>query len=135
MSSSSVSPEAVVRSYLALLGDWEAMDPEVVVRRLSEDAEFVDGPRGTHRGRDAIKAELEAQKAIGFSDLVMDVKLLLADTGTVMMEREDSFTLSGKRFSFGVMAVAEVNSTGEITHWREYYDLKSITDQMEAAGL
>jgi hypothetical protein len=32
------------------------------------------------------------------------------------------------------MAVFELDATGRIKQWREAYDLKSITDQIEAAG-
>jgi len=61
--------------------------------------------------------------------------MLATEGRAVMMEREDSFTIGGKRFSYGSMAVFEVGLDGQINQWREYYDLKSITDQIEAAGL
>jgi limonene-1,2-epoxide hydrolase len=51
----------------------------------------------------------------------------------VMVERLDEFTVGGKPFSMDIMAALQVED-GRIKRWRESYDLKSITDQIEAAG-
>jgi limonene-1,2-epoxide hydrolase len=50
------------------------------------------------------------------------------------MERVDRFNLSGKPFSMEMMAAFEIDQDGRITRYRECFDLKSITDQIEAAG-
>jgi limonene-1,2-epoxide hydrolase len=36
---------------------------------FADDAVYVAGPRGTHRGVDAIRAELESQLAMGFGGI------------------------------------------------------------------
>ena len=39
-----------------------------------------------------------------------------------------------KTISCTVMAAFEIDANGRICQWRENYDLKSVTDQIEAAG-
>jgi limonene-1,2-epoxide hydrolase len=102
---------------------------------FDDDAVWIDGPRGVHRGADAIKSELETQLAMGFANAMLDVKSLVTDGRTVMMERLDTFSISGKPFSIEVMAAFEIDVDGRIKRWRDSYDVKSITDQFEAAGI
>jgi limonene-1,2-epoxide hydrolase len=65
----------------------------------------------------------------------IDVKSLVADVGTVMMERVDNVSRGGHSLSLEVMAAFEVDADGKLKYWRDSFDLKSITDQIEAAGL
>jgi limonene-1,2-epoxide hydrolase len=125
------SPESVVRRFLAAWANWPNVDE--LVSFFAEDALFLDGPRAVHRGRAAIQSELDKQAAMGFRDFKADVHCLVAHGDTVMLERVDNFTVGGKPFSMEVMAAFEV-SDGRIKRWRESYDLKSITDRIEAAG-
>ena len=62
------------------------------------------------------------------------MKRIVADGPTVMVERVDSFSLAGRTFEIEAVGVFEVDGDGRIKRFRDYYDLKSITDQIEAAG-
>ena len=128
----SVSPESVVRGFLAAWEDWPKMDR--ILSFFAKDAVYVDGLGGVARGIDAIRSEFEAQRALGWGNPTMEVKSLVANGGTVMMERVDSFTVGGKPFSMEVMAAVEVDADGRIKRWRDSYDFKSVTDQLAAAG-
>jgi limonene-1,2-epoxide hydrolase len=121
------SPESVVRGFLA---SWEDPVLDKVVSFFADDAVFVDGPRGVHRGVKAIRSQLE----VDVRPVRAHVKSLVTDGRMVMLERVDSFDLGGKGFSMEVMAAFVIDSDGLIKRWRESYDLKSITDQIEAAG-
>jgi limonene-1,2-epoxide hydrolase len=125
------SPESVVRKFLAA---WTDPKPDELVSFFDDGAVWVDGGRGVYRGADAIKAQFEAFRAMGFGGVMMDVKSLVADGGTVMAEWVDSFSIGGNPISVVVMAVFELDAGGRITQWREAWDLKSVTDQIEAAG-
>jgi limonene-1,2-epoxide hydrolase len=59
---------------------------------------------------------------------------LVANGGTVRVEWRGRWTMGGKPISSTVMAVFEIDANGRIKQWRESYDLKSLTDQIEAAG-
>jgi limonene-1,2-epoxide hydrolase len=121
------TPESVVRGFLA---SWADPVLDKVVSFFADDAVFVDGPRGVHRGVNSIRSQLE----VDLRPVRVDVKSLVTDGRMVMLERVDSFDVEGKGFSMEVMAAFVIDSDGLIKRWRESYDLQSITDQIEAAG-
>jgi limonene-1,2-epoxide hydrolase len=120
------SAEAVVRKFLAA---WKRSDVDELVSFISDDAVYTDGPRGTHHGIDAIKAELQSMVKM-FPSTVIDVRTLVADGRTVMVERVDNFEVQAKPFGLEVAAVFELDGDGRINRWREYYDLQSIQDRI-----
>jgi limonene-1,2-epoxide hydrolase len=84
------------------------------------------------RGADAIKSELATQlKAVG--GVRVDVKSLVSQGTTVMVEWISNASISGNPVSAVVMAVFELDPEGRIKQWREAYDLKSMMDQIKAA--
>ena len=124
------SPESVVREFLALWSDPQA---EELARFFAEDAVWVDGPNGVHRGAKAVVDELVRQLSIARGQWV-EVDTLVADGGTVMVEWYGGFTMGGTPIACKVMAAFEVDANGRIKQMRESFDMKSLTDQIEAAG-
>jgi limonene-1,2-epoxide hydrolase len=123
------SPESLVRKFFAA---WEDPEPDELGGFFHDAAEWVDGPQGVRRGADAIKAELAAQlTAVG--GVRVEVRTLVADGSTVMVEQVSNSTVRGKPITSVVMAVFEFGAEGRIRQWREAYDLKSVMDQIEAA--
>lgn len=123
------SAESVVRDFLAA---WKRSDLDELVSFISDDAVYTDGPRGTHSGIDAIKAELQSMLKLVPSTAI-DVKALVANGDTVITERVDNFEVQGKSFGLEVAAVFKVDNDGRIEYWREYYDLASMLDRISAA--
>jgi limonene-1,2-epoxide hydrolase len=68
------SAEQVVRQFLAAL---KRSDVDELVSFFSDDAVWTDGPRGTYRGVDAIRAEIESQVQL-VPSLTVEVKNLVA---------------------------------------------------------
>jgi limonene-1,2-epoxide hydrolase len=101
------SPESVVRKFFAT---WADPKPDQLISFFNDDAVFIDGPRGVHRGVDAIKSEFEAMQAMGLGSVMIDVKSLVTDGRTVMMERVDNFHFDGKPISLEVMAAVEIDA-------------------------
>jgi limonene-1,2-epoxide hydrolase len=128
----SESPESVVRGFLAVWTDPNL--DEIMTTYFSNDSVYINGPFGSFRGLDAIRSHLQAQIDIVRWESI-DVKSLVADGGTVMMERVDNVSRGGHTLSLEVMAAFEVDADGTLKYWRDSFDLKSITDQIEAAGL
>jgi limonene-1,2-epoxide hydrolase len=126
----SQSAESVVRTFLAA---WRRSDVDELVSFFSDDAVYTDGPRGVHRGIDAIRKELGAMVKMVPSTAV-DIKNLVANGGTVMVERVDTFEIAGTPLDLEVAAVFEVNANGRIARWRDYYDVKSIADRAADAA-
>jgi limonene-1,2-epoxide hydrolase len=87
-----------------------------------------------HRGIDAIRSELEDEISMGFGGAKIDVNSLVARGGTVVMDGVENYRIGGKPMSLEVMGAFEIGADGQITRWRYSYDLKSIMDQVEAAG-
>ena len=121
----------VVRKFLAA---WRRSDLDELVSFISDDAVYTDGPRGVHRGIDAIRAELRAMVKM-IPSTTIDIKTLVANGGTVMVERVDTFEIEDRPFDMDVAAVFEVDNDGRIKRWREYYDLNSIQDRVATAGI
>ena len=126
------SPESVVRNFLAAFTDRNV---DELVGFFSDDAVFDCGPRGVHRGKEAIRSELEAELAMAFESIKIDVNSLVANGGIVMMEGIENYIIGGKPFFMETIGAFDINPDGLITRWRYSYDLKPLRDQIEAAGL
>ena len=126
------SPESVARDFLAALEDFTNVDG--IVSFFAEDGVYIDPMRGVQRGTDELRREFTAQAAMGFDNVKIDVKSLVAGGGTVMMERVDSWTVGSKPFKLELMAVIEIAADGHVKRWRDCYDSKPITEQLSAAG-
>jgi limonene-1,2-epoxide hydrolase len=124
------SPAAIVCKFLAL---WSHPQAEELARYLAEDAVWVDGPNGVHCGAKAVVDELMRQLSIARGYWV-EVDTLVAEGGTVMVEWHGGFTLGDAPIAGKVMAAFEVEENGRITQMRESFDMKSLTEQIEAAG-
>jgi limonene-1,2-epoxide hydrolase len=124
------SPESLVRSFLAT---WENTNVADLDHFISEDATYMD-PRGPQNGLDSIKKLVEADSQIS-PGVAVEIKVIASNGGTVIVERVDTFHIQGKQFSLDIVGVFEVGNDGRITRWREYYDSKSATEMIEAAGI
>ena len=124
------SSEAVVRELLALWGDPKA---EKFARLFAEDAVWVDGPNGVHHGAQAIGDELTRQLST-FPGQWVEVDALVADGCTVMVEWHGGFTAGGTTINTKVMATFEIDANRQIEQMRECFDMKSLVDQLAAAG-
>ena len=125
------SPESTVRNFLAAFTDRNV---DELVGFFSDDAVFIDGPRGLHRGKQAIRSEFEAELAMGFESIKIDVNSLVANGATVMMEGVENYIIGGKPFFLETIGAFDINPDGLITRWRYSYDLKPLTEQLVAAG-
>ena len=125
------SPESVVRNFL---GSWTEPDAERLASFLADDAVWVDGPNGVHRGRIAFVEELVRQLTVP-SESWMEIDTLLASDGTVMVEWHGELKIGAASVATKVMAVFEVDPSGRITEMRESFDMKSLLDQIAAGGV
>ena len=123
------SPESVVRKFLAC---FPASDVDNVIGFFSDDAVYIDGPRGVHTGIDAIRTELQSQLAM-VPNTTIDVKALAESQGTVLTERIDICEIAGQSVGMEIVGAFDVNSDGRITRWRDYYDLSTLMQQVTAA--
>ena len=125
------SSESVVREFL---GSWTQPDAARLASFLAEDAVWVDGPNGVHRGRRAFVEELVGQLTVP-SESWMEIDTLLADARTVMVEWHGELEIGAASVATKVMAVFEVDRSGRITQMRECFDMQSLLDQIAAGGV
>ena len=121
------SAEMVVRKFFAA---FPQSDVDELISFFGDRAVYIDGPRGIHRGVDDIRAEFEVQVQMVPSTAV-DIKSLVTDGHTVMVERGEQFVIQGKPVDHEVVDVFEVDD-GHITRWRDYYDLTSLAERVVA---
>ena len=78
---------------------------------------WVDGPQGVRHGADAIESELATQlRAV--RGVIVDVRWLVSDGRTVMVEQVSNSSIGGNPISAVVMAVFELDVDGRIKQWR-----------------
>ncbi|MFE4963820.1 nuclear transport factor 2 family protein [Streptomyces sp. NPDC056660] len=126
--------ETSVRRLLNLL---ESSDPAERKREIAElfteDAVYemhVPAP-APFRGRAAIVGELSRQSG-QYRDLKAEIRSLVAAGRHVITERSDSFLVphTGDRVTNEVCAVFELDDSGLIRNWREYWDVLALTRAM-----
>ena len=113
---------------LDFIDAWNRMDWDAVVAAFSENVVYHNIPMEELRGK-AVVAK--------FVTTGMDLKsvdwqvLSIAENGNkVLTERVDNFLLVGdKTVSMPVMGTFEI-ADGQITAWRDYFDLATFTNQM-----
>jgi limonene-1,2-epoxide hydrolase len=115
--------EKVVRSFIA---SWTTKPIDEIVAHLDENVVFLNVPDPKPiKGRADAKAFLEPffrkdPLLVPFT-FKTDVDHLVANGGTVLLDRVDTFTIAGKTWRVPVATLFEVKN-GKITVWKDYFD-------------
>ena len=106
-----------------VFGDWERLDLDTLMTRLSEDAIFVaDLKSAPVCGKAAIKA-LWSHFAALFASYSTEFRNIVAKDGLIFIERiERVARRDGRSMVLPVVTIFEVNAAGKITAWRDYWD-------------
>lgn len=113
-----MTPLETVNEFIRLVTSAQ-LDEAVAL--CAEDIEYDNVPMGKNIGRQAVRDFL--------SPMVdgLEVEFINhreAATGNIVMnERTDRFTKDGQSADILVAGVFEVNDEGQITLWRDYFDL------------
>jgi limonene-1,2-epoxide hydrolase len=124
------SAETLVRKFFAA---FRQSDVDELISFFSDDAVYIDGPRGVHRGIDAIRSEF-ATLAQMVPSTTVDIKFLAMNGRAVLVERTEHFEVAGKPIDHDVVGVFEVNEDGRFTRWRDYYDVTSLMERVGASA-
>jgi limonene-1,2-epoxide hydrolase len=123
-----MTPLETVRAFMAAA---ERRDYDAALPLLAEDVEYQNMPLPAVHGRDAVRDTVEALLSMCTgSEWVVHREL--ADGNLVMNERTDRFELNGVWADLPVAGVFEVRD-GQITLWRDYFDLPTIMAAMTPA--
>ena len=122
--------DQVVRDFFR---SWKRNDPEEVAAFFASDGIYTDGPRGTNRGREAIRQVFAAASERFPAGFDVAVKSLVSEGRTVMVERVDRFEAGNHFFEMEVAGIFEISDEGLIVRLRDYFDLKEIQDRVTRA--
>lgn len=119
-----------VRDFVAA---WSRNDLEELMGYFAADAVYHNIPVDPVKGLDAIRKTLH-----GFSSMAAEVEWVLhqigeSESGVVFTERTDRFKIAGKWVELPVMGAFELRD-GQITAWRDYFDMQQFTKQVPGAG-
>jgi limonene-1,2-epoxide hydrolase len=115
------SAEQVVRDFCAAVSQRDA---DVLRPFFSDDVVYHNIPMDPAEGIEATMATLNMFLGI-CEALEFEVHHLASDGSTVLTERTDTFTMSGKTAPLPVMGAFHVVD-GKITAWRDYFDMGRV---------
>ena len=123
--------EAVVREFLRH-AEGREQNADAMADMMTDDVVWqVNVPSWKVRtGRETSRVELSRQNSIATGCLEGSQLLNIASNDRVVFtERMDVFEMMGKRITFPVNAIFEVED-GKIAAWREYYDSVALARQL-----
>ena len=118
---------------LAILGDWERLDLESAVSRVSEDAVFVADLKSPPTcGREAVRSLWTYYMQL-FASYECEVRNIAVAGPVVFVERVERIVRrDGRNVVLPVATVFEVNEAGKITAWRDYWETAMAEGASEA---
>lgn len=123
------TPESAVRGFMAAWPRWQV---DELAGFFDDAAVWVDGHHQPCIGIAAITARLEGIGRM-LPGPTAEVKHLLVEGGTVMVERVDVIRLKGETFDVEVTGVFDVDAdTRRLLRWRDYYDSRTLGDSVAA---
>ena len=120
--------EAIVRDFITA---WSRLNPSELASYFSEDGVYHNMPSEAVVGRDNIERFI-AGFIRPWESTDWEVISLLADGDIVMVERLDKTIVAGSPLNLPCFGYFELND-GEITLWRDYFDLTTYTSALTSA--
>ena len=126
-----MTDEAPIDTVRRFCAAWGNEDLDTIIGFFTADAVYHNIPVAPVVGPAQIRATIE-----GFSGGVESIEFRLdaiaADGDTVLTERMDIFTFANGRIDLPVMGTFEVVD-GQISSWRDYFDMAMFLNQMPAS--
>lgn len=120
-----MTPTEIVQLFIAAV---ERKDLDAAINLLTEDVRYENMPIEPIIGRDAVRATLAAFLEPA-SEVDWPVLRQVSDGNCVINERLDRFKIGEGWLELAVAGVFEVED-GQITLWRDYFDMASYQRQM-----
>lgn len=109
-----------IETITAFIAAWGEYDLEKIYSFMAEDIEWTDVPLSTVKGMEQVLAKMDRfpdVEACGF-----ETHNIAANGNVVLTERTDWFEMKGRRRTIRVMGTFELDDTGKIVKWRDYFD-------------
>jgi len=120
-----MTPQETIKKFLA---HWNAKEIDAACDMLSENVDYHNIPMEPIKGREASRGFLAAMGDCESID--WQLHAIAANGDTVLTERTDCFNYAdGRKLAIPLMGIFKVVD-GEITEWRDYFDLGEFQRQM-----
>ena len=86
----------------------------------SEDIEYDNVPVGKNIGHQAMRDILTMMAGFGEVEFIVHRQICVGQT--VVNERTDRFTVGGRVIDLPVAGIFEIDDTGKVSLWRDYFD-------------
>ena len=120
--------ERIVREFIAA---WSNLDPAELADYFTVDGTYHNIPSGPVTGRENVQAMIT-----GFirpwQETEWEIISLVADGNRVMVERLDKTVVANQPVTLPCVGVFEMEN-GRIKVWRDYFDLATYVEQLNAA--
>lgn len=124
------TPDELVRE---MCRSWSTPDPDTIAAFFAEDAVYHNIPMEPLTGRPAIRDFIAGFLAT-FDSIDFAIHHQVTNGAIVMNERTDTLNgKDGRATPLPVVGVFEV-ADGQITAWRDYFDMAAITRAFGTAG-
>ena len=123
--------ETVVSDFIVA---WSEGDARKLADFFTEDAVIWNDGRTTVRGREAIYEHFTMQLSM-CTDCDFEITRTAVAGNTVFNERIDRMKIVGAPIELPVAGVFELDDTGKLTAWRDYFDLNTVMTTLSAAGI
>lgn len=120
--------ETIVRDFITA---WSRLNPSELASYFSEDGVYHNMPSEAVVGRDNIERFIAGFIRL-WESTDWEVINLLADGDIVMVERLDKTVVAGSPVNLPCFGYFELTD-GEITLWRDYFDLTTYTSALTSA--
>lgn len=107
---------------------WRRGDLDGSMALCTDDAVWDNIPMKPVVGKAAISAFL-GKFAKGMSDIHYEVKAVLENADSLMLEGTENYTKNGRKVSVPYMASFKFRD-GKICFWSDYYDLATVERQL-----
>src|SRR5438105_5333545 len=123
------TPLELVRRFCAA---WSDGDVDALAGYFTADAVYHNIPIDPVTGRENIKSTI-AGFTTGVDKVEFRVHHIVADGPVVLTERTDVFITGDRSIELPVMGAFEVTD-GQISAWRDYFDMNQFMSQLPAKG-
>jgi limonene-1,2-epoxide hydrolase len=107
---------------------WLADDLDTVMSLCTEDVVAVNVPIGPVKGKPAVQ-KFFAKFQSRISDKRYDIHRVIADADSCVVEGVENYVRDGRQVSLPYMSTFLFRD-GLICEWRDYFDLKTLMDQL-----
>lgn len=126
-----MTPIATVTAFIA---HWNSGDMEAMYALCADNVVWHNIPMEPVSGKPAFRAAVDAFDG-DIAGCDWQIRAIAASGNTVLTERTDGFTFTdGRHAAIRVMGTFELDESGLISAWRDYFDMAEFAREFASAA-